>query len=163
MNKYSLRILLVLLALCMLMSVAACNGSADGSSETTPADIPAGADVETTPAETTAAPVETEPQIETLDPITLSYDDYVTEIAGILPDAEGVTVEGTAIEQKTVKGVAYFHAKDVGTVKISDGTKAVEVTVGKAKLNLIVIMGQSNSGNHFDNATSDITCPLGTA
>ena len=24
-------------------------------------------------------------------------------------------------------------------------------------------MGQSNSGNHFDNATSDITCPLGTA
>lgn len=58
MNKYSLRILLVLLALCMLMSVAACNGSADGSSETTPADIPAGADVETTPAETTtAAPV----------------------------------------------------------------------------------------------------------
>ena len=117
----------------------------------------------TSEPETTAAPVETEPQIETIDPITLSYDDYVTEIAGILPDAEGVTVEGDAVELKTVKGVAYFHAKDVGTVKISDGTKTVDVTVGKAKLNLIVIMGQSNSGNHFDNATSDITCPLGTA
>ena len=60
----------------------------------------------TSDPETTAAPVETEPQIETLDPITLSYDDYVTEIAGILPDAEGVTVEGDAVEVKTVKGVA---------------------------------------------------------
>ena len=58
MKKTFLRILLVLLALCMLLGTAACGRGADGSSETTPADIPAGADANTTPAETTAvAPV----------------------------------------------------------------------------------------------------------
>lgn len=58
MKKTFLRILLVLLALCMLLGTAACGANTDGPSETTPADIPAGADVRTTPAETTtAAPV----------------------------------------------------------------------------------------------------------
>ena len=134
----------------------------------TPAEVPEETTVvpETLPPETTpieTEPVETEPQIEVLDPLTLSYDDYLTEIHGILPNAEGVTLEGSAIEVTEVKGVTYFHAKDLGTAKITTATQTVEITVQKAKLNLIVIMGQSNSGNHFANATSDITCPLGTA
>ncbi len=132
----------------------------------TPAEVP----VETTAApapDTTSAPEttlpETEEQTDAPTALAMQYDDYLTEIEGILPNAEGVTVEGTAIEVKEVKGVTYFHAKDIGTARISTGDKTVEVTVNKAKLNLIVIMGQSNSGNHFGNATSDITCPLGTA
>lgn len=134
----------------------------------TPAEVPAETTVnpETLPPETAPVetePIETEPQLEQLDPVTLSYDDYLTEIHGILPNAEGVTLEGTAIEVTEVKGVSYFHAKDLGTAKITTGTQTVEITVNKAKLNLIVIMGQSNSGNHFANAASDITCPLGTA
>ena len=58
MNKYFVRVFLVLLVLCMLLGTAACGGNTDVPSETTPADIPAGADANTTPAETTtAAPV----------------------------------------------------------------------------------------------------------
>ena len=57
MKKTFLRILLVLLSLCILLGAAACGGAADSQTETTPADIPAGADAETTPAETTAAAV----------------------------------------------------------------------------------------------------------
>lgn len=151
--KKNLFVIIIALALALL---CACN-PAETPVETTEAPAP-----ETT-APVVTDPVETEPQIETLDPVTLSYDDYLTEIHGILPTAEGVTVEGTAIEVTEVKGVTYFHAKELGTAKISTATQTVEITVNKAKLNLIVIMGQSNSGNHFANATSDITCPLGTA
>ena len=53
----------------------------------TPAEVPAETTVnpETLPPETAPVetePVETEPQIEVLDPMTLSYDDYLTEIHG---------------------------------------------------------------------------------
>ncbi len=132
----------------------------------TPAEVPAETSafpaIDTTSEPETTLP-ETEAQTEAPISVTAYYDDYLTEIDDILPTAEGVTVEGTAIEVVDVKGVNYFHAKDIGTSTISLGTKSVTVTVEKAKLNLIVIMGQSNSGNHFANATSDITCPLGTA
>ena len=57
MKKTFLRVLLALLALCMLLGTAACGANTDGASDTTPADIPAGADADTTPAETTAAAV----------------------------------------------------------------------------------------------------------
>jgi hypothetical protein len=96
--------------------------------------------------------------------LTLSYDDYLTEIEGILPTDSGVSItSGTAIEIIEVKGTTYFHAKEIGNATIDLAGKEVQIEVKKAKLNLIVIMGQSNSGNHFANATSDITCPLGTA
>ena len=126
------------------------------------------------PSETSAFPV-TEPQPETTLPeteaqteaplqLTVSYDDYLTEIDGVLPTDEGVAViEGSAIEIIDVNTVMYFHAKEIGTATVKLGEKTAVVTVEKAKLNLIVIMGQSNSGNHFDNATSDIKCALGTA
>lgn len=145
-----LTVLAVALAL-----LCACN-PAEAPIETTEAPAP-----ETLPPET--LPPETEPA-ETVgaEKATLSYDDYLTELCGVSATAEGVTVEG-AIEITTVKGVTYFHAKDVGSATVVCGEQTVEITVNKAKLNLIVIMGQSNSGNHFANATSDITCPLGTA
>ena len=116
---------------------------------------------ETLPPET--APAETEAQTDAPVQLTVSYDDYITDFCGISADGEGITVEGDAVEIKKFNGTTYFHAINIGTATVTDGETTVEVTVQKAKLNLIVIMGQSNSGNHFDNATSDIKCPIGTA
>ena len=151
--KKNLFVIIIALALALL---CACN----------PAKVPVET-TETPSPDTTSAPEttlpETEAQTDAPIAVTAYYDDYFTEIEGLLPNAEGVTLEGTAIEVTEVKGVTYFHAKDLGTAKLSTAEKTVEITVNKAKLNLIVIMGQSNSGNHFANATSDITCPLGTA
>ena len=149
----------VLIAIiCILcLTLCACNG---GEGEvTTEAPAP---DVTTAPEVEQTEP-ETEPETEAPLTLSLSYDDYLTEIDGVLPTAEGVSVDGTVIEIIEVSGTSYFHAKEVGSATVNLGTKTAEVTVGKAKLNLIVVMGQSNSGNHFDNATSDIRCPLGTA
>ena len=85
---------------------------------------------------------------------TIYYDDYLTDINGIKPDSANVAVSpDSAIELTTVNGITYFHAKEVGDAIVSDGTNEVKVTVEKAKLNIIGIRGQSNSGNHFPNAT----------
>lgn len=152
----SFKKLLIVIICIMCLTLCACNG---GEGEiTTEAPAP---DVTTAPEATVE---QTEPETEAPLSLTLSYDDYLTEIDGVLPTAEGVSVaDGSAIEIIEVGGVTYFHAKDVGNATVNLGAKTAEITVEKAKLNLIVIMGQSNSGNHFDNATSDITCPLGTA
>ncbi len=133
----------------------------------TPAEVPA--ETSAFPAtDTTSEPETTLPetgaQTEAPIAVTAYYDDYLTDIEGIMPTDEGVSVtEGTSIEIIEKKGTTYFHAKGIGTSTVKLGEKTATVTVEKAKLNLIVIMGQSNSGNHFANATSDITCPLGTA
>ena len=88
--------------------------------------------------------------------LLLCYDDHV-DITG-----KQVQIVDAGPSVITLDG-NYLVATGVGsaTVRI-DGTLH-PVTVGKAKLNLIMIMGQSNSGNHFANATSDVTCPMGTA
>ena len=90
----------------------------------------------------------------------LQYDDHV-DITGKtvqIIDA-GSSAQGAVL---TLQGEELI-ATGIGTAKVRiDGTTHT-VTVGKAKLNLIMIMGQSNSGNHFANATSDVTCPAGTA
>lgn len=150
---------IMIFLLCAIM-VFSCSCTADGGETTT--ESPAN---DSTPAATDPA-TEPETELEEDGPIalTLQYDDYLSAIEGILPTDEGVAVtEGSAIEIIEAKGTAYFHAKEIGTATIALGERIATVTVEKAKLNLIVIMGQSNSGNHFDNATSDITCPLGTA
>jgi len=54
-------------------------------------------------------------------------------------------------------------AADVGSALISVDGKLHIIEVGKAKINIIMIMGQSNAGNHFKNSTSDVTCQPGTA
>ena len=150
---------LMIFLLCAIM-VFACSCTQGGGEVTTEAPAP-----DSIP-ESTEAAGETEAETEADGPLTLtlSYDDYLTTIDGILPTDEGVAItSGTAIEIIEVKGTSYFHAKEIGNATLTLGENTVEVTVNKAKLNLIVIMGQSNSGNHFSNATSDITNPLGTA
>ena len=95
--------------------------------------------------------------------MTVYYDDYVTSLGKISASASGVKIDGNALAIVTVGNVKHFRAIGVGEAVVSDGKNAVKVTVNKAKINIIVIMGQSNSGNHFANATSDIRCPIGTA
>ena len=68
------------------------------------------------------------------------------------PDAAVVTLEGDTL-----------IATGIGTASVRIDGEVYEVTVKKAKVNIVVIMGQSNAGNHFANATSDVTCPAGTA
>ena len=111
---------------------------------------------ETTVEETTAEEID-------LPSDLISYDDYCRELCGISADAENVEITGDCIEIITVDGEKYFHAKNVGTAYITRENDSCAITVEKAKLNIIVVMGQSNSGNHFDNALSDITNPIGTA
>lgn len=146
------------LLLCVLMVLSCSCNTGDG--ETTTEPTPGSTPETTKPMEETTG-ADTEPDGPLA--LTLSYDDYLTEIDGVLPTDEGVSISGTAIEIIEVKGTNYFHAKELGNATVTLGEKTAEITVKKAKLNLIVIMGQSNSGNHFANATSDITCPLGTA
>ena len=87
----------------------------------------------------------------------LCYDDHV-DLTGksvqIINAGQGpvVTLEGNTLV-----------ATGVGTAQVRIDGVVHTVSVEKAKINLIMIMGQSNAGNHFDNATSDVTCPLGTA
>jgi len=94
---------------------------------------------------------------------TVYYDDHLTEIGGISVSDESVSVEGDCIEIISVLDDKYFHAKGIGEAVITSGDLTCRVTVEKAKINIIVIMGQSNSGNHFANSKSDITNPRGTA
>ena len=113
-----------------------------------------------TPA--TEAPTEPQEPEAPKTPVVY-YDDYFESFGGVAAAVEGVEISGDALEIVTLNGKKTFHANGVGAVVISDGETEVELIVERAKLNLVVIMGQSNSGNHFENATSDITCPKGTA
>ena len=88
--------------------------------------------------------------------LSLRYDDHY--------DVTGKTVEimDAGEEVLAVEG-NYLVATGIGQGKVRiDGT-LYEVTVEKAKISIVVIMGQSNAGNHFENATSDVACALGTA
>ena len=94
---------------------------------------------------------------ETSKSISVQYDDHydITDKNVEIIDAEDnsiIKLEGN-----------YLVATGIGTTKVKIDGQLYDVTVEKAKINLIVIMGQSNAGNHFENATSDVTCPIGTA
>ncbi len=96
--------------------------------------------------------------------ISLQYDDYVTELGNIKATSETVTInESDCLEIVTKNGVKYFHAKSVGAVTVTDGNESEAVNIGKARLHLVVVMGQSNAGCHFANALSDVKCSIGTA
>ncbi len=110
---------------------------------------------------------------EKTEPLSLRYDDRM--------DISGKTVEivdaGKPTSYKVGYGVAEgtfddavitlagekLIATGIGTAKVRIDGILYEITAEKAKVNIVVIMGQSNAGNHFANATSDITCPPGTA
>ena len=92
----------------------------------------------------------------------LQYDDHV-DLSGY-----AVRIVDAGIDQNSGEAVVTLRGNEliatgIGTARVSVGGVIRTVTVTKAKLNLIMIMGQSNSGNHFENATSDVTCPDGTA
>ncbi len=94
--------------------------------------------------------------------MTLSYDDYVARNGAqieILDDGRASSSDTPVV---TVTS-GYLVATNVGQAKIKMDGKIYNVTVAKAKINMIMIMGQSNAGNHFANAISDVTCPVGTA
>ena len=100
--------------------------------------------------------------------LNLQYDDHY--------DVTGKTVEiinaGTPVSYKSA-GVLdesvislennYLIASGIGEANIRIDGQLYTVNVQKAKINIVTIMGQSNAGNHFANATSDVTCPIGTA
>ncbi len=91
---------------------------------------------------------------------TLCFDDYVdfTGKAVEILDA-GSSAQGPVL---TLDGSCLI-ATGIGTAKVRIDGAVQQINVKKAKINLVMIMGQSNAGNHFPNATSDVTCPMGTA
>ena len=102
--------------------------------------------------------------------IVMQYDDYFPSLLSIPATKDSVDVTGK-LEIKTVDDVKYFHAKGVGEATLTDGDKSYTVTVEKAKINIIVVMGQSNSvdwqdsvsgSNLFLEAETDIAPLLGT-
>ena len=140
------------LVLCVLMVVSmfGCTGGNGGNTEAP----------ETTETPGTTAEVETTAEGKQA---TVFYDDYLTAIGEISASAENVKIEGDSLKLIEVGKVKHFQVVGMTPATVSDGTNTVKVNVEKAKINIIVIMGQSNSGNHFDNATSDIRCARGTA
>ncbi|MBQ5671787.1 MAG: hypothetical protein IIV43_05470, partial [Oscillospiraceae bacterium] len=86
--------------------------------------------------------------------LSLCYDDRY--------DVSGKTVEIVNGDAVTLKGDTLV-ATGIGTATVKIDGVLHEITVEKAKINLVMIMGQSNAGNHFANATSAVTCPPGTA
>ena len=95
--------------------------------------------------------------------IELQYDDYLDEIEKITTDSPIEFFDDDCLEIITINNKKMFHANNVGQVVIKTNDGLYEIIVNKAKISLVLIMGQSNAGCHFDNATSDITNPLGTA
>ena len=96
------------------------------------------------------------------DGVSLQYDDYVTSLSGITVSDDPV-LTGSSLEIVTKDGTTYFHAKELGVTTVTAGDKAISVEVGKARLHIMLVMGQSNAGNHFANAMSDVKCEPGTA
>ncbi len=105
--------------------------------------------------------------VEKLPSFRIQYDDYIPSFGSINATSETVTLEGDALEIITKNNVKYFHAKGVGEVKMTDGDKTQVIIIDKAKINIVVVMGQSNSVaweiDLFKDALSDISAPLGTA
>ena len=134
----------------MVLGLCFCSGGTNPAETTPSADTTT--DAATTPAETDGSLT-----------VTAYYDDYVAALGDISAASETVQIEGDVLEITKVGTEQKFHAKGVGEATVTDGDKTVKVTVQKAKLNIVVVMGQSNSGNHFANATSDIACAKGTA
>ena len=101
--------------------------------------------------------------VDALASVILQYDDYVTTLGNIQATSTTATISGDSLEVITKDGTTYFHAKNVGVVTVTDGDKTETVAIDKARLHLVVVMGQSNAGCHFANAMSDVACDIGTA
>ena len=108
---------------------------------------------------------------ETAGTLTMQYDDYYTASGTVELTEAGTDTAGggavLALDGKTL------HAVGLGTAKVTIGGTAYAVTVTKAKVNIILVGGQSNAtgetnGNYrydyrveFD--TAPVECIKGTA
>lgn len=88
---------------------------------------------------------------------TWQYDDYVI--------ADGVEGATGAIELTTIGSQDYLHAIDVGEASITYTNGTIEtIQVGKAYLDLFLMMGQSNAAYTQPNRTlSEPIPPIGTS
>ena len=94
----------------------------------------------------------------------MQYDDHFTHIGNIQATSATVTFAGDAcLEIVTKDNTKYFRANNIGIAIVTDGDVTEIVVITKAQLHLVVVMGQSNAGCHFDNVLSDVTCKIGTA
>lgn len=109
--------------------------------------------------------------VEKIARFQIQYDDYIPSFGSVSASSKTAVLSGDALEIVTVDGTPYFHAKGIGEVTLTDGQKIQNITVTKAKINLVLVMGQSNSvawsesaANFlFEDALSDISSPIGTA
>ncbi len=86
------------------------------------------------------------------EPIEMQYDDHL-ELEGTITINDGDTIVELDANGK-------LHAKGVGTTTIKVDDTDVDVTVGKAKLNVVLIAGQSNAaGVHGGRGGVDAICP----
>lgn len=95
--------------------------------------------------------------------VVLQYDDYVTSLGSVAVSSDATFSGDDCLEVITKDGTTYFHAKDTGVVTVTYGNVSEVVAITKARLHLVVVMGQSNAGCHFANAMSDVACDIGTA
>lgn len=98
-----------------------------------------------------------------LKSISLQFDDYVTELGGIAISDNPIITGDDCLEIISKDGTSYFHAKNIGTATVTAKDISIAVAIGKARLHIMLVMGQSNAGNHFANAMSDVKCDIGTA
>lgn len=95
--------------------------------------------------------------------LNLSYDDYIDVTNKTVTVIESYALSNNPNDAVVTLNNNYLIATNIGKAKIKVDDKLYDVTVNKAKINIVMIMGQSNAGNHFANSTSDVTCPIGTA
>ena len=112
---------------------------------------------------TTCKEVMDEEVITFVHTLSLSYDDYIDVTNQTVTVIESCALSGNSNDAVVTLNNNYLVATNIGTAKIKINERLYAVTVKKAKINIVMIMGQSNAGNHFANATSDVTCPIGTA
>ena len=117
------KIIFVLLALVGILSVTLI--TAYGSGANLSADTTAKTSAKT---EASTDPIQ----------ISLQYDDYVTELKTIKV-SDNPIITGSCLDVITKDGVAYFHAKGIGTATVKTKDKTVMVEVGKAKLHIMLV------------------------
>ena len=80
--------------------------------------------------------------------VALQYDDYVAaaEVFGASSaDDIQISSDGDILEVRTEEGQTYVHAAGVGTATVTVGDQAYTVEVTPAKVNVVLVSGQSNA------------------
>ena len=90
------------------------------------------------------------------EPLNMVYGDYVA----VAPDSMTVTLPAgqSVAEIVTLQGLKYVRAIGVGSTTVTVGTVTREVVVEKAKINLVLVSGQSNADGTYGKA-GDVLAP----